>query len=78
MPPVTLSEIERQIHELPLDQQLWLIESLAHGLRQSALADRADLERDLVTMAADPEIQAELRRIEAEFSPTEADGLENL
>ena len=33
-------------------------------------------EADLSAMAADPEMQRELNRINAEFSVTEADGLE--
>ena len=33
-------------------------------------------EDDLATMAADPDIQQELRRIEEEFRGTELDGLE--
>lgn len=33
-------------------------------------------QEQLEQMAADPQIQAELRRIESEFRPTERDGLE--
>jgi hypothetical protein len=40
-------------------------------------SDREDWDNDLAAMAADPEIQRELRQIEKEFRPTEADGLEN-
>jgi len=35
-----------------------------------------ETDEDLVLMATDPQIQAELRRIEEEFSYGEADGLE--
>jgi len=41
----------------------------------SPLAAEADIERALDRMAADPNIQREIRAIEAEFSFTEADGL---
>jgi hypothetical protein len=37
---------------------------------------RADIEGHLAAMAADPEIQAEIRAIEREFAVTEFDGLE--
>jgi hypothetical protein len=33
-------------------------------------------QQQLEQMAVDPQIQAELRRIESEFRPTERDGLE--
>ena len=35
------------------------------------------LKNELADMAADPEIQAELRKIEYEFSIAEADGLDS-
>ena len=37
---------------------------------------RADIQAQLAAMANDPDIQREIRRIEAEFSSTEGDGLE--
>jgi hypothetical protein len=37
---------------------------------------RADIQAQLAAMANDPEIQREIKQIEAEFSVTEADGLE--
>jgi hypothetical protein len=71
-----LSEIERRITQLSTDEQLWLIEQLAHRLRKTTNGDH-DLASNLAAMAADPEIQKELRKIDAEFRFTEADGLEN-
>ena len=35
------------------------------------------LKDELIAMAADPEIQAELRELECEFSVTDADGLDS-
>ena len=69
-----LTEIETQIASLSTDEQLWLVERLAHHLRRKATVD-ADWESDLAAMAADASIQAELRKIEEEFAGTEADGL---
>ena len=37
---------------------------------------RADIQAQLEAMADDPEIQRELKQIAAEFSSTEADGLD--
>ena len=36
---------------------------------------RADFKSQLAAMAADPEIQAELQKIDREFGVTESDGL---
>jgi hypothetical protein len=67
--PDLLAQIEHQIDRLSPDERLWLIERLARGLRQPA----AD---DLAAMAADADVQHELRRINEEFAATEEDGLE--
>lgn len=72
------AEIERQFGLLPLDEQLWLLERLVRGLRQHVPGKQAGLDQDLAAMAADPEIQRELRAIEEEFSAAEGDGLEDL
>ncbi len=71
-----LSQIEERISQLSRDEQLWLIERLAHHLRESE-ARPEDMWADEVTaMAADPQIQQELRRIDDEFAVTEANGLD--
>ncbi len=57
-----LSEIEGRITQLSTDEQLWLIEQLAHRLRKTTNEDH-DLTSDLAAMASDPEIQKELRKI---------------
>ncbi|MBI4551752.1 MAG: hypothetical protein HY710_05750 [Candidatus Latescibacteria bacterium] len=72
----TLSEIEDKINQLSYDEQLGLIERLAHRLRNSMMEEQNLIESQLVAMAADPEIRNELRKIEQEFAPTEMDGLE--
>ena len=72
---MVLSQLEENIYELSLDEQLWLIERLAQHIR-TVMTAKDDLEAQLITMANDPEIQDELRMIEAEFALAEADGLE--
>lgn len=73
-----LSEIEKKINRLSREEQLWLIERLAHSLRESTLKDQSILENQLAAMASDPEIQSELKKIDEEFALTESDGLEKV
>ncbi len=72
----TLEAIEKQIAGLSASEQLWLIERLAHRLRGGTSVQEASLEKQLALMAADPDIQRELRQINEEFKETEGDGLE--
>jgi hypothetical protein len=76
MSSTDLASIERKIAQLPPDDQLLLIERLAHRLRGAA-PDEV-VESELATMAADPEIRRELAAISEEFAGSESDGLENL
>ena len=69
-----LSQIEESISQLSLAEQLWLIERVAQRLRDT-LGAQSTFDQQLVAMAADQEIQQELRRIEEEFAPATADGL---
>lgn len=71
-----LSEIESEFARLSLEAQLILLERLVHSARVAMSRNRDTWEADLSAMAADPEIQRELKRINAEFATTEADGLE--
>ena len=73
-----LTTIETQISQLSRDDQLFLIERLAHRMREESTAGEATRESELAAMAADPEIQREVRSIAEEFSATEGDGLENV
>lgn len=70
-----LTQIQENIVRLSSDEQLWLIEWLAHCIREKAIT-KSVLESQLADMAADPEIQSELRKIDVEFAFAEADGLE--
>lgn len=71
-----LRQIENSFSELSSSEQLRLIERLVHRLQNQSHVSASNVEEQLTLMAADPEIQNELRRIGQEFSPAEADGLE--
>lgn len=70
----TAREIQAKLSQLSLSEQTWLMEYLAQQIRQT-LTPQPDWTDDLTVMAADPQIQAELAAIDAEFAPTEMDGL---
>lgn len=75
----SLLQLEQTIYVLPREDQLWLVERVIHHLRQQAVTTQRTLDvvaDQLRMMAADPEIQQELRDVEAEFLITETDGLE--
>ena len=74
----SLSQIEESFRRLPISEQLGLIERLVHRVHESTLRRNEDLDSQLAAMAADPEIQAENRAIEQEFTVTENDGLQGL
>jgi hypothetical protein len=74
----TVIEIERSIHDLSFNEKLWLMERIAQQLRSKTQAlGTSTLEDQLLDMANDPEVQAELNVINAEFLVTELDGLEH-
>ena len=70
-----LSQIEERISQLSLAEQLWLIERVAQRIREKFVAQNA-FDQQLAAMAADQEMQQELRRIEEEFAHATADGLD--
>jgi len=76
-----LSQIEKTIGHLSREEQLWLIEQLAHRLQEdsmkSEIVEQATFESQLTAMATDPEILSELKKIDREFAVTELDGLES-
>ena len=71
----TLSQIEEHIDQLSLAEQLWLIERVAQRLREK-LGTQNACDQQLAAMAADQEMQQELRSIEEEFAHAAADGLD--
>ena len=74
--PSIVNDLEEKISRLTPDEQLQLIERVSHRIRADVISN-SDIDAQLSKMAADPEIQKELREIENEFSPTEGDGLDN-
>lgn len=70
-----LRRVEAAISSLSLSEQLWLMERLAARIRQRASEAMVTPDESLAAMAADPDIQREMRQIEAEFAGSEADGL---
>jgi hypothetical protein len=72
----SLETIEAAVDQLTLTEQLELMERLASRIRSHTLRAPIVIESDLAVMANDSAIQRELRQIEAEFSITEADGLD--
>lgn len=72
----TREQIETDIAQLSLTEQLWLMERLAHRIRQHTLRPLVVQDSDLAAMAADPAIQQELQQIQDEFILTELDGLD--
>jgi hypothetical protein len=70
-----LAELEAHIDELSVAEQLALLEYVAQRLRKN-LGAQSNLENELALMAADPDIQRELREINEEFASMEADGLD--
>ncbi|MCB9432588.1 MAG: hypothetical protein H6668_11460 [Ardenticatenaceae bacterium] len=74
---LALNQIENHINRLSLDEQLWLMERLIHRIRENRFGESSQIERELLEMANDPEIRAELEQIEEDFAFTELDGLDN-
>ena len=80
---MNLTQIEKNIFLLPAAEQLLLIERIIHHLRSKNIEEDEQkwehkqdaMETQLTEMAADKEIQVELRKINEEFSVTELDGL---
>jgi len=70
-----LSQIEARIDQLSLAEQLWLLERIAQRVRAQMIV-YSPFEPQLAAMAEDPDIQRELQRIEEEFEPAAADGLD--
>lgn len=68
-----LDLIMGEVQRLPANEQLQLIKRVVDLLEHPAQPPRA--EDELAAMAADPDIQRELRAIETEFAGTEMDGL---
>jgi hypothetical protein len=71
-----LQEIEERLPELSFKEQLLLLERLARALREGRQPSGFASGNQLAAMAADPDIQREIREIESEFSVALQDGLD--
>jgi hypothetical protein len=71
--PVLL-DLEQKIRALSPPDQYWLIEKILESMREKA--EQARQQAELAVMAADPDIQREVRQIQKEFAVADADGLE--
>ena len=72
--PSVLDELVENISRLPPSEQLLLIERISNRICRS-ISGETDMDSHLRMMAADPEIQSELKAIDREFSATAQDGL---
>ena len=72
---LTVESIEDYALQLPLADQLRLMETLVGQIRRRGLVESSNAESQLAAMAHDPEVQRELRAIEADFAGGETDGL---
>ncbi|MEA5605504.1 hypothetical protein [Nostoc sp. UHCC 0252] len=73
---LNLLEIERSIRALSVEEQLWLLESIARQIRESEykkeqLPDTKNLEEELEVMVSEPEIPIEIAAINDEFAISE-------
>lgn len=73
-----LQEIEERLPGLSYQERLILMERLSQSLREGCRASWESWDTELAGMAADPEIQREVREIDAEFAGALRDGLEGL
>ena len=70
------SQIEDSFNQLSVPEQLRVIEHLVRRVHDKSRGEADDLDGQLAMMAADPDIQNELREIEQDFACTDSDGLE--
>ncbi|AFY81020.1 hypothetical protein [Oscillatoria acuminata] len=74
-----LLEIARDIRQLSLSEQQWLLDKLVNQIKirtqeSSKFNDSQLLKSQLQEMAQDPEVQAEIAAIDKEFAIAELDG----
>ena len=76
MDTAMLTDLASRIEGLSRDEQIWLLKRMARSLHRSGVAAKGGWDQSLVTMAADMDIQREIRAIAGEFLDAETDGLE--
>ena len=75
LPLGTITALEELVRSRGKNIEEYLRDLIQDAASQSLSASQ-DWQSDIALMAADPQIQAELRAIEQEFAVTQADGLE--
>jgi hypothetical protein len=70
-----ITDIEQAFDQLPYEEKLIVVAKLRSRLEQDADAAE-EIDRQMAAMAADPDIQREIKEIAAEFASAESDGLE--
>lgn len=73
----SIEQIANNIDQLTLSDQLWLMERLAHRIRQRTMYPPSIEEQALIDMANDESIQQELQHIATEFAQADFDGLDD-
>ena len=73
---LNLLEIERSIRALSVEEQLWLLESIARQIRENEytkeqLADTKNPEAELEVIVSEPEIPIEIAALNDEFAISE-------
>lgn len=71
-----LTDLASRIEGLSREDRLWLLKRIARSLRRPGAGVNAAWDQSLADMAADADIQREIRAIAGEFLDAEADGLE--
>ena len=64
---MSIVELEREIDHLPYGDRLLLIERIVRNLRQITSSEKEIWRQQLAEMAADPDIQREIRAINEEL-----------
>ena len=72
LPPVERAKVAKFVVE---NDDSWIPESFKQGMAEATTGYFDRSKSELAAMASDPQIQRELRAINAEFAATESDGL---
>ncbi len=72
---VTLEQVEADVQQLTLEEQTLVLERLARSIRERSTWQQQAMEQQLDVMAADTDIQRDLKAITVEFEVLEIDGL---
>lgn|GEM_PF-630744 len=75
MSTAKLDQLEAELDSLPLEEQWSVFERLGRRLRSTSSGESASFALQMAEMASDPDIQREIREIDAEFAHTLRDGL---